>query len=268
MPKATVNGINIYYEVHGQGDPFVLIMGSFGSLEAWALQIGAFQEHYKVIVFDNRGIGRTDKSPEPYSIATMADDTVGLLDHLGIDKAHVLGMSLGGPVAQDVAINYPHRVNKLILVCSMAGAEGTHLHPDMLRALGIENSSQRVDFRKVDFVQIMTATVALAFNDRSLGDSLAAQSETWFKQFDIEGFIHQWEAVASYNALDRLHKIRARALVITGTEDRLVDPRSSEMIAGLIPNSKLVKIEGGSHAFFMEMSDIFNAKVLDFLKAD
>lgn len=268
MPKAVINGINMYYEVHGQGEPFVLIMGSFGSLEAWILQIQAFQQYYKVIVFDNRGIGRTDKSPEPYSIATMADDTVGLLDHLGIENAHVLGMSLGGPVAQDVAISYPDRVKKLILVCSMAGAEGTRLHLDMLRALGIQNGSQRIDFRNVDFVQIMTATVALAFNDKSLSDSLSAQAETWFKQFDTDGFIKQWEAVTSYNALDRLHKIRARTLVITGTEDRLVDPRSSEVLAGLIPNSKLVKVEGGSHAFFMEMSDKFNTEVLDFLKAD
>lgn len=268
MPRATVNGINMYYEVHGQGEPFVLIMGSFGSLEAWILQIQAFQQYYKVIVFDNRGIGRTDKSPEPYSIATMADDTVGLLDHLGIDNAHVLGMSLGGPVAQDVALNYPHRVNKLILVCSMAGAEGTRLHPEMLRALGIQDSSQRIDFREVDFMQIMTATVALAFNDKSLSDSLSAQAETWFKQFDVDGFIRQWEAVTSYNALDRLHKIQARTLVMTGTEDRLVDPRSSEMIAGLIRDSKLVRIEGGSHAFFMEMSDRFNTEVLDFLKVD
>ena len=132
----------------------------------------------------------------------------------------------------------------------------------------MEESSQRIDFRKVDFVQIMAATVALAFNDRSLGDSLSAQAETWFKQFDIDGFIRQWEAVTSYNALDRLHKIQARTLVITGTEDRLVDPRSLEVIAGLIPNSKLVKIEGGSHAFFMEMSDRFNTEVLDFLKAN
>ena len=268
MPKAKVNGINMCYEVHGQGEPFVLIMGSFGSLEAWALQIGAFQQHYKVIVFDNRGIGRTDKSPEPYSIATMADDTVGLLDHLSIEKAHVLGMSLGGPVAQDVAINYPHRVEKLILVCSMAGAEGTRLHPDMLKALGVQGHDQRIDFRKIDFLQIMTATVALAFNDKSLSDSLSAQAGTWFKQFEVDGFIKQWEAVTNYSALDRLHKIRARTLVITGTEDRLVDPRSSEVIAGLIPNSKLVKIEGGSHAFFMEMSDRFNTEVLNFLKAD
>ena len=268
MPKAKINGINMYYEVHGQGEPFVLIMGSFGSLEAWALQIGAFQQFYKVIVFDNRGIGRTDKSPESYSIATMADDTVGLLDHLGIEKAHVLGMSLGGPVAQDVAINYPHRVRKLVLVCSMAGADGTHLHPDMLKALGMQDSSQRIDFRNIDFIQIMTATVALAFNDRSLSDSLSAQAGTWFKQFEIDGFIKQWEAVTNYDALDRLHKIRARTLVITGTEDRLVDPRSSEVIAGLIPNSKLVKIEGGSHAFFMEMSARFNTEVLNFLKAD
>jgi len=268
MPTAMVNGINMYYEVHGQGEPFVLIMGSFGSLEAWALQVLAFQKYYKVIVFDNRGIGKTEKSPDPYTIATMAGDTVGLLDYLDIDRAHVLGMSLGGPVAQDVAIEHPDRVNKLILVCSMAGADGGQLHPDMLKTLRLERGGPQVDFRKVDFKQIMRATVTLAFNDQSLKDNLLAQAETWFKQFDIDGFIKQWEAVAGYSAIDRLHKIPARTLIITGTEDRLVDPHSSDVIAGLIPDSKLLKIEGGSHAFFMEMSDRFNTEVLNFLKAD
>jgi len=267
MPKAMVNGINMYYEVHGHGEPLVLIMGSFGSLEAWSLQIHAFQKHYKVIVFDNRGIGRTDKSPKPYSIAAMADDTVGLMDHLGIDKAHVLGMSLGGPVAHDIAINYPQRVMKLVLVCSIARADGTHLHPDIIKALGVEEDRQEVDLRSIDFLEIMKTTVFLAFNDKALRDSLSVQAESWFKQFDIEGFVRQWEAVASYSALERLHKIGVQTLVITGTEDRIVNPHSSEVIAGLIPNSKLVKVEGGSHAFFMEMSDRFNTEVLNFLQA-
>jgi len=266
MPKAMVNGIHMYYEVHGQGEPLVLIMGSFGSLEAWSLQIHAFQKHYKVIVFDNRGIGRTDKSPEPYSIATMADDTVGLMDHLGIDKAHVLGMSLGGPVAHDIAINYPQKVKKLILVCSIAGADRTHLHPDIIKVLGIEEGRQEVDLRSIDFNKVMMATVSLAFNDKSLRESLSVQAESWFKLFDMEGFVRQWEAVASYSALDSLHKIEAQTLVITGTEDRIVNPHSSEVIAGLIQNSRLVKVEGGSHAFFMEMPDRFNNEVLSFLK--
>ena len=267
MPKAMVNGINMYYEVHGQGEPLVLIMGSFGALEAWSLQIHAFQKHYKVIVFDNRGIGRTDKSPVPYSIATMADDAVGLMDHLGIDKAHVLGMSLGGPVAQDTAINHPRKVKKLILVCSLAVADGTHLHPDMVKAFGVEEGSREVDLRSIDFLEIMKATVSLAFNDKLLRDSLSAQAEGWFKQFEMEGFVRQWEAVSSYNALDRLNRIEAQTLVITGTEDRIINPHSSEVIASLIPNSKLVKVEGGSHAFFMEMSDRFNTEVLDFLRS-
>lgn len=268
MPKAMVNGINIYYEVHGQGEPLVLIMGSFGPLEGWSSQIRAFQKHYRVIVFDNRGIGRTDKSPDRYTIETMADDTVGLIDYLGIDKAHVLGMSLGGPVAQHIAINYPQRVKKLVLVCSIAGPDRRYLHPDMIKAFGAEEGSQTVDLRSIDFLEIMKATVALSFNDESLRDSLSVQAESWFRQFDIEGFVKQWEAVASYNAVDRLHQIEAQTLVLTGAEDRIVNPHSSVVIAGLIRNSRLVKVEGGSHAFFMELSDRFNTEVLDFLKAD
>lgn len=268
MPRALVNGINIYYEVHGQGEPLVLIMGSFGPLEAWILQIRAFQPYYQVVVFDNRGIGRTDKSPVPYSIGTMAEDTVGLLDHLGIDRAHVLGTSLGGAVAQEVAINYPHRVRKLILVSSIPASEGRYLHPEMSKALNLEEERAEIDWGSVDFAGLMKATVALAFNNQSLRDSLLGQAEGWFQQFDMEGFVRQWQALLSYNALDRLSRIKAPTLVLTGTDDRIVDPASSEALARLIPDSKLVKVEGGSHAFFMEMSDRFNALVLNFLRED
>src|SRR4030042_1123751 len=104
MPKANVNGANIYYEVHGRGEPLVMIMGLGGGCKGWYFQTRALKKHYRVIVFDNRGIGKSAKATEPYTIGNMAADVLGLMDHLGIDKAHVLGMSLGSLVAQESAI--------------------------------------------------------------------------------------------------------------------------------------------------------------------
>jgi pimeloyl-ACP methyl ester carboxylesterase len=268
MPKAMVNGINMYYEVHGQGEPLVLTMGSFGPHQGWFFQTRAFKKYYKVIVFDNRGIGRTEKSPEPYSISTMADDTVGLMSHLGIDKAHVLGMSLGGAVAQHIAVNYPQRVQKLVLVCSGSGAEDAiHVHPEMLEVLGVKEGSREVDLRSLDFRKVMRTIVMLSFNKRLYRMFIVPLAEYWFKRFNVEDFLKQLEAVRGYSALDRLHQIRAQTLVMTGAEDRIVNPHSSEVLASLIPNSRLVKVEGGSHAFYVESPCRFNKEVLNFLKA-
>lgn len=122
MPKAKINGININYEVHGHGEPLVLIMGGICEHRGWMFQTCAFKKYYRVITFDNRGIGKSDRPGGcvAYSMKIMADDVVGLMDHLGIEKAHVLGVSLGGMIAQVLAINYPDRINKLILASTFA----------------------------------------------------------------------------------------------------------------------------------------------------
>lgn len=267
MPKARVNGVNLYYQVEGQGEPLILIQGYGGGHEGWFFQTRAFKKHYQVITFDNRGIGKTDKSPTPYTIRTMADDTIGLMDHLGIDSAHVLGMSLGGMVAQEVAIGYRDRVKKLVLACTSPGqGEISDVHPEMLRAIGVKEGSTEPDLKSVDFYELMSTIVSLAFNKRLYRMLLVPLSKFYMKRVGVEGCIQQMEAVVGHSTVDRLHLIEAPTLVMTGTEDKIVSPRSSEEIASRIPNARLVKIEDGSHAFHMEMRGRFNKEVLDFLK--
>lgn len=251
MPKANVNGIDIYYEVHSQGEPLVLIQGFGGGHEGWFFQTRTFKKHYQVIIFDNRGIGKTDKSSEPYTIKTMANDTIGLMDHLGLDKAHVLGASLGGMIAQEIAINYPERVGKLVLVSTTpGGGEVNEAHPEILRTVGVKEGTSEVDLGSVDFHKSMNVIVSLAFNKRLYRMVLLPLSRHYMKRIGVEGHRGQMEAVVGHTTLDRLHLIEAPTLVMTGTEDRIVPPHSSEVIASRIPNAKLVKVEGGSHAFF------------------
>ena len=267
MPKAKMNEINIYYEVHGRGEPLVLIQGLGGPGAGWFFQIRAFKKHYQVITFDNRGIGKTDKSSGPYTIKTMADDTIGLMDYLGIHKAHILGVSLGGMVAQEIAIGYPERVRKLVLACTSTGeGEITNIHPDMLRAIGIKEGSTAVDFRSVDFAKSMSAIISLAFNGRLYKMLLMPISKVYMKFGGVGGYLEQMEAIVGHSTIDRLHLIEAPTLVITGVEDRIVSPHSSEVIASQIPNAKLVEVKGGSHAFFIEMRGRFNGEVLGFLR--
>jgi len=267
MPKTPVNGINMYYEVQGKGVPLVMIQGFGGNHQAWFFQTPIFRKYYKVIIFDNRGIGRSGRSSESYTIRTMADDVIGLMDYLGIDKAHVLGLSLGGIVAQEIAISYPERVIKLVLGSTLAGSEQNDVNPEMMKALGVREGSTDVDIRSIDFRKLMNFMVSAAFNKRLYRMVLVSLSKYGLRSVDPEGYLRQMQSVAGYNTLDRLQLIKAPTLVITGTGDRIISPSMSDLIASRIPNTRLVKVKGGSHAFFMEMRGRFNKEVLEFLRS-
>ena len=113
------NGQKLYYEIHGEGEPLLLIMGLGGDATGWMLQIPALSKHFKVVAFDNRDVGRSSLAKGSYSIADMAEDTAGLMDALGIKKAHILGGSMGGAIAQELVLRHPDKVRKLILACTM-----------------------------------------------------------------------------------------------------------------------------------------------------
>ena len=267
MPKAKVNGIDLYYQVHGQGEPLVMVQGFGGGHEGWFFQTRAFRQHFRVVVFDNRGIGKSGRSPGPYTIGTMAEDTVGLMDALGIEKANVLGMSLGGIVAQEVAISFPERVGKLVLVCTHTGeGDVKDVHPDMLKAIGMEEGSEEPDLSQVDMTETMGTIVALAFSKRLYRMVLVPLAKYQMKRVGVAAYREQMEAVVGHTTAERLGRVQAETLVITGSEDRIVSPKSSEDIAGRIADAKLVTVEGGSHAFNIEMRGRFNREVLGFLR--
>lgn len=266
MPEVRVNGINISYKVQGKGEPLVLIMGLGGEGGDWLLQARTFKRYYRVITFDNRGVGRSDKPAEPYTVKTMADDTVGLMDYLGIDKAHILGVSMGGMITQEVAINYPERVKKLILVSTDAGKDEKDRHsPELLKAMGLKEGFSDEDIRSVDIGRVMNALNAHAFNSGAIKTVAVPYCWVRGKLFGIEGLKGQFEAAMAHSTLDRLHMIEAPTLVIAGTEDRIIPHSSADVLASRIPGARLVKIEGGSHTLVAEKRGRFNREVLDFL---
>jgi len=266
MPKAKVTDININYKVEGQGEPLVLIMGFSGRGGDWRFQTSAFKKHYQVITFDNRGVGKTDKPDGPYTIRMMADDTIGLMDYLGIDRAHILGMSMGGMIAQELAINYPDRVKKLVLACTLANGEANrdellNFSPELLEVLESADQSD-AGIRKVTS---SIAIYAFGHNKWLWRIILPILMRIHILLVGTRGFKGQYEAVHTHDTLDKLHSIQAPTMVIAGTADQVIPPSCSEVIAKQIPDARLVKVENGSHAFFFEMRGRFNQEVLNFL---
>lgn len=258
MPIAALNGININYKVDGEGEPLVMIMGFGSPLKTGMNQVPFFKKHYRVITFDNRGVGKSDKPQGPYSTKMMADDTAKLMDYLSIEKAHILGVSMGGMIAQELAINHPQKIQKLILACTYAGGQDVVNQNDEELAQALQQN------------QNMPAIMI----DRSFNKPLykfffglfAKMPMRSFGAEEMAGFAGQSAACAKHDTLERLQLIKAPTLVIAGSKDRLINPGSSKVIASKIPNAKLVKIEGGSHSFFIEMKKEFNREVFNFLK--
>jgi len=258
---ANANGININYRVEGQGEPLILISGT--PTTNWRYQTVAFKKYYRTITFDNRGSGKSDKPAGPYTIKMMADDTVGLMDHLGIEKAHILGVSMGGMIAQELAINYPERVNKLVLACTFARRDGTSgFSSEINKAI---EAYEKSSHDKASQVKLMSVFMDSVFNKWSYRVFLPL-IKLAIRFSVIKGSAEHSEALSKHDAADRLWMIKASMLVLTGTEDRLVNQVSSEVIASLVPKAKLVKVVGGGHSFSVEMSGEFNREVLDFLR--
>jgi pimeloyl-ACP methyl ester carboxylesterase len=260
MPLAEVNGININYTVEGSGEPLVMIMGLGGDQSGWKHQVSVFNKHYKVITFDNRGIGMSDKPEGPYSPALMAEDTIQLMDFLKIEKANILGISMGGLIAQEIAIKYPERINKLILGCTWAcqDNESNGITQNMLAAMELPP--------RQGFNRLLDASVNKFFNRFVLIPLLKLQTRR-IKEPEIAGLTRQADSINGYDSLDKLPLLKAPTLVLTGSKDRVVKPESSETLSQKIPDAKLVKIKNGSHLVCMEMSKAFNKEVLEFLES-
>ena len=280
MPRAHVNGIDPYYESKGEGEPLFLIQGFAGGHRGWFLQTRAFAKSYRVIMAGNRGIGSKGHAEKGYTIKKLADDMMGLMDYLGIETAHILGLSMGGIITQEVAIGYPERVMKLVLASTLADADRPYTDeeielvfrhqrtPKMQEVLGLGEGEFKVDIDKVDVIGFFNTVTELGFNKSIYRLLIIPFQRIYVRRIGVEAITEQFRAVLSCDTFDRLHKIKAPTLVIYGTEGRVISPISSEVIANRVPDSKLVKMKGGSHSIHMEMPRRFNREVLDFLRAD
>jgi pimeloyl-ACP methyl ester carboxylesterase len=262
MAKARVNGIEVNYVEAGSGDPLLLIMGFGGDHLAWAFQTPVFAQAYRVIAFDNRGAGQSDVPDVPYTTRMLADDAVGLLDHLKIERAHVLGVSMGGMIAQEVALNHPRRVRSLQLHCTMARAD--RYMQALIEGWGVVRT-------KVTAEEWMRIVALWLFSPRTYVERpefVEAIIQTGIANphpFTLTGFLRQGDAVRTHDTLDRLGALTAPTLVSVADDDILVPPRFSRELAAVVPGAALKTIDGAGHCYFWERPDVFNGMCLEFL---
>jgi pimeloyl-ACP methyl ester carboxylesterase len=263
MPTLRANGIDIYYELHGAGEPLLLIMGLGANATAWWKQVPEFSKHYQVIAFDNRGAGRTEKPNEPYTIMQMADDADALMEELGIQSAHVFGMSLGGMIAQELALRHPERVRTLVLGGTMCGGpKATPPPPSTIQHF--------ITVARMPVQQAIEHGMRLLYTDGFIGSNRA-----WLVKRALENahlmpppyaLQRQVMAVLSFNTQERLHEIHVPSLVITGTEDKIVPSPNSRVLAERIADARLIEFEGAGHGFLVERAEETNRVVLGFLE--
>lgn len=260
--KVRVGDIMMHYVEAGAGPPLVLIMGLGGDHTAWGFQVPVFAERYRVIAFDNRGAGQTDQPDVPYTTRGMAEDTASLMQTLGIERAHVAGASLGGMIAQELALAHPERVLSLQLHCTLA-------RPDAyLLALGRTWRRMRETFSREEFTRALTLWLFAPATFSTRPELVEAVVQNLLANPyppSQAGFRRQSEAVAGHDTLDRLGQIRCPTLITVGAEDILVPPRFSRQIREAIPHAESAALNGAGHGHFLEAPQQFNETVLGFL---
>ena len=263
MRHADVNGIKIAYGVRGSGPPLVLIMGYRLSSLAWPLDfIEALAARFTVVLFDNRGTGASDKPTIGYEISNMAKDMCGLMDHLEIARANVLGYSMGGAIAQDFVRQFPDRVLGLVLCATMCGGpRAIYAPPSVVRVM------RELDGLKPEEIarQIWSVTYSPGYleNHRELAENQMRReiaAPTPLHAADL-----QFQAFAEFDCSKALPNIQAPTLVLTGELDQLVSPQNSKFIASLIPGASLIVIPGCGHRMMWEATDECVGFVTEFL---
>ncbi len=263
MPITKVGDVNLEYYVEGSGPPLLMIMGMGGQALSWGEPfLERLRPHFKIIRFSNRGTGLSDKPATPFTVPQMADDAAGLLTELGIERAHVLGISLGGMIAQELVLSHPQRVEGLVLGCTACGPG--HSVPTSQETIakfgGIVNLP--VDERIKRFWMITIAPefqeTGARFLDEIIGHHLKQPTP-------LDTFARQMAAASSFDTYERLPQIKAPTLIVHGDRDLLIPPGNAEVLQQRIAGSQVRIIAGVAHMFFWEKPEEASGAIVEFL---
>jgi pimeloyl-ACP methyl ester carboxylesterase len=258
---AELNGTRIFWTEQGTGEPVLMIMGLGATHEWWQRVVPIFAARCRTLLFDNRGVGKSDVPQGPYSLPGMAADAAAVLDAAGVDSAHVFGASMGGMIAQELALQYPDRVRSLILGCtSCGGRESVPARREVLDALGARAAMTREEATRVMVPFIFDAGTPRDLVEEDLAIRLAANVPN-------EGYFAQLQAIRAWTGTHaRLGTIAVPTLVIHGETDELVPPENGRILARAIPNATLAIIPRASHIFFTDQFEPSRAALVAFLE--
>ena len=253
MPIASVGEIELDYERSGSGPPLLLIMGMSGTALSWGEPfLDALRSDFEVIVYDHRGVGASSRLDGPVTIVQMAEDALGLLDALEIDSAHIMGISMGGMVAQELALAHPGRVRTLTLGCTYCGGEGSSfLSPELAGRLAEARASGDRDHALRTSWEANVSATTVDDQD-AFADYLAIGHRRSVALQVIEA---QTEAIHGHDTSARLSELTMPTLVIHGSADEILPVQNGRLVASHVPGSHLEIFEGVGHLFFWECPD-------------
>ncbi len=264
MAKITIDGIELYYELHGSEGPYLTLICGLGShLAAWDLElVEELSKKTQLVLFDNRGAGRSDKPDVDYSIQMHADDAAGLIDALGIARSHILGASMGGMIAQEFALRHSDRTESLILCCTAPGG-------DMMVPPEQEVIQKLAQVDGLTPEEIWRKNLPLSFTKEFIQNNEEWLDEKMRRELPYTAppfsFKRQMAAAMRHDAYDRLPDIKCPTLVMTGTKDILIPPQNSDLIASQIHEAVLKRYESVGHAFMTEVREEVVRDILDFV---
>ena len=265
MPTTECHDITLYYEIHGSGFPVLFISGLGAGTWAWEPQVPFFSRSYQMISFDNRGAGRSSAPPGPYSIEQMALDSIRLMHSLDIDKTFVVGLSMGGMTAQELALILPHRISGLVLAATHPG--GTMRipgSPEVYECL--------MDNNGLSQEEIVEKNIPILFSPKTVTDLPEIIQAYRKRQKNIpeqteHAFAAQQEAIQGFDCSRRLSKIKAPTLVLAGEDDQLIPAENARRMAEHIPDSQIEIMSHAGHLIHMEQTEEFNKIIDEFFQA-
>jgi 3-oxoadipate enol-lactonase len=265
MQRARINGTELAYEIRGTGTPLVMVHGAQGDQTMFNGLASAFANHFRVLTFDQRGSGLSEKPDMEYSIAMLADDTAALMDHAGFAPAHVIGVSMGGTIAQELALRHPRKVRSLVLGCTTAGG------PRAIR-IGGEALTAAYSTKPMTAEERGRALAEAVFTKGYIErhpDLIPAMIEARRQRpLDPVALEHRMHAVLKHDACDRLPQINCPTLVITGRDDLLISWENSRILAQRIPGAELIVLEPAGHCFWLEQPEQAGEAILRFIQTN
>ncbi|MDZ7956448.1 MAG: alpha/beta hydrolase [Aulosira sp. DedQUE10] len=262
MPRVHVNGIDLFYDIQGTGEPLLLISGFLCDHAYWSLLIPSLVKQYQVIRFDNRGFGRTSAPDSPYTIQQMATDTAALLENIGIKKIHLAGHSMGGLIAQELTIAHPEKVKSLILISSLA--KGDALFNSIIATWG--ELPRTLDLKLYQQIVLPWIFTDEFYSIPGMIDMIVNMAINYPFPPTPHGLYHQSRAILGCDTTQRLKDIKCPTLVLVGKEDILTPVKFSQQLAQSIPQAELVVLNAGGHGFLIESPEDVTAAILKFLR--